>query len=487
MTDLTQAENSGLPPVDRGSADWTRRVARGLAVNLAGNTLTLVIQLVSVPVLLGAWGVPTYGGWLILSAVPLYLALSDLSFATVAGNSMTMLAAAGVRHQAAALGRRVWSLVTLMTGATLVGAIFVALAFGGILGSAAAISVSESRVVLAALFAQVAVGNQFAMLEAWYKAGGHYPLGVTLRQFARLLEFGALIGAVLLGGRPGAAAAAFLGGSVVGLVVSSLVLRRAVPWVSFRPVKPDLMTFRGLLAPGVAFLAFPLGTTMSVQGLTLAIGLTLGAPAVVVFNTTRTMTRLIPQALHSINLSVGPELSRAFGAGQVSVARTIQRRAVQLSLTLSLIVVLALGAAGQGIVQAWTGGVVVAPFDLLVILLIVVLASSTWFTLASVLVATNRHKSMALIYLVSTSVAVVLAVPLSTAFGLVGAAFALLGIEIVMTLYAIPAALRAVDDTPGEFVQALLDARGGFLSLRHGTAGLSRRSLEGPATGGDES
>jgi O-antigen/teichoic acid export membrane protein len=374
-----------------------------------------------------------------------------------------------------------------MTGATLVGAIFIALAFGGILGSVAAISVSESRVVLAALFAQVAVGNQFAMLDAWYKAGGRYPLGVTLRQFARLLEFGALIGAVLLGGRPGAAAGAFLAGSVVGLIVSALVLRRAVPWVSFRPVKPDLRTFRGLLAPGVAFLAFPLGTVMSVQGLTLAIGLTLGPPAVVVFNTARTMTRAIPQALHSINLSVGPEMSRAFGAGQVNVARTIQRRAVQLSLALSVMVALALAVAGQGIIKAWTGGLVVAPIDLLVILLLVVLASSTWFPLAIVLVATNRHTRMALIYFVSTSVAVLLAVPLSTAFGLVGAAFALLGIDILMTLYVIPAALGAVDDTPGEFVRALLDVRGALVSLRHGTAGLSRRSLERPPSGGGQS
>ena len=63
----------------RSGAGSTGRIARGLAANIAGTVLTVIIQLVSVPVLLGAWGVDVYGEWLILSAVPLYLALSDLA------------------------------------------------------------------------------------------------------------------------------------------------------------------------------------------------------------------------------------------------------------------------------------------------------------------------------------------------------------------------------------------------------------------------
>src|SRR5664280_1966554 len=92
------------------------RIARGLAANIGGMGVTLIIQLVSVPVFLTAWGVPTYGEWLILSAVPTYVALSDLSFSSVAGNSMVMLVAQGRRADAVTLGRRLWSIVTVLTG-----------------------------------------------------------------------------------------------------------------------------------------------------------------------------------------------------------------------------------------------------------------------------------------------------------------------------------------------------------------------------------
>ena len=445
---------------DRRSPGSTGRIARGLAANVAGTALTMIIQLVSVPVLLGAWGVDKYGEWLILSAVPLFVALSDLSFSAVAGNSMTMLAAAGKRNEAAKLGRQVWSLVTVMTGTTVLAALAIAFVFGGAFGNGAAIASPEARLVLAALFAQVAVGNQFAMLDAGYRAGGRYPLGVAIRQVSRLLEFSALVGAVLLGGGPGAAASAFLAASTVGFVVSWLVLRRAVPWLSFRPSMPRGETLRGLVAPGLAFLTFPLSNALSVQGLTIVVGSVLGTQAVVVFSTTRTLTRVVTQIMSSINLSIWPELSRSIGSSHLDEARMILRHAVQLSLVVALSAAVTLIAIGPSIIRAWTHGLVDPPMALLAVLLLIVVANSFWFTLTTSLVATNRHVGQAVVYLTSTTAALLLAIPFASSFGLVGAAVALLAIDVAMSVYVVPAALRVVEDSPRAFLRVLIDLNG---------------------------
>jgi O-antigen/teichoic acid export membrane protein len=426
--------------------------------------VTLVIQLVSVPVLLAAWGVPRYGEWLVLSAVPTYVALSDLSFSSVAGNSMVMLVAQGKRTDAVTLGRRLWSIVTLMTGVAVLAAVAIALVFGGAFGSGAAIPASEAQVVLVSLFLQVAVGNQYGVLDAWYRVGGRYPLGATMRQLGRLFEFGAFMGAVFLGAGPGAAAISFLAGSVAGFGVSWVVLRRAVPWSTFRPERPHLQTFRELLAPGVAFMAFPIGNALSVQGFTIVIGATLGVAAVVVFSTTRTITRVALQAMSSINSAIWPELSRSVGSGRLDEARAILRRSVQLALAASLSVVFALGLFGVAIIRWWTHGLVDPSVPLLFILLLVIVANSMWYTLSSVLAATNRHKRMAVVYLSGTIVALLAAVPLSSAFGLPGAATALLAIDMAMVAYVFPAALRVVQDAPGAFLRALLNVRGAVRS-----------------------
>jgi O-antigen/teichoic acid export membrane protein len=435
-----------------------------LAANIGGMGVSLMIQLVSVPVLLGAWGVPAYGEWLVLSAIPTYVALSDLSFSSVAGNSMVMLVAQGRRTDAVTLGRRLWSIVTVMTGMAILAAVVIALVFGGVFGRGAAIPASEARIVLVALFLQVAVVNQYGVLDAWYRAAGRYPLSATVRQLGRLLESGAIIGAVLLGAGPGTGAVTFLAGSVLGFMVSLVVLRRTVPWASFRPQRPNPQTFRELLAPGVAFMAFPTGYALSLQGLTIVVGGTLGVAAVVVFSTTRTITRVALQAIESINKAIWPELSRSVGSGHFDEARAILRRSVQVALVGSLSLVLGLALFGVAIIRWWTHGLVDPPVLLLLILLLVIVANSTWVTLSAVLAATNQHRRMAVVYLSGTTAAVLGAVPLSSTFGLAGAAIALLAIDIAMVAYVFPAALRVIQDAPGGFLRALLDVRGAVRS-----------------------
>ncbi len=459
MTEVAPVLGTEQAAHDPRASGAAGRIVRGLAANIGGMGVTLVIQLVSVPVFLAAWGVSTYGEWLVLSAVPTYVALSDLSFSSVAGNSMVMLEAAGKRTDAVILGRRLWSIVTVMTGIAVLAAVAVALVFGGAFGSGAAIPASEAQIVLVALFLQVAVGNQYGVLDAWYRAGGRYPLSTALRQLGRLLEFGALCGTVLLGGRPGAAAIAFLVASAAGFGVSWAVLRRSVPWSTFRPERPRLQTFRELLGPGLAYMALPIGNALSVQGLTIVVGTTLGAAALVVFSTTRTVTRVALQLIGAINNSIWSELSRSVGGGHLDEARAILRHSVQLALAGSLSLVLGLAFYGGVLIRWWTHGLVDPPAQLLVVLLLVVVANSTWYTLSAVLGATNRLKRLAIVYLAGTIVALVGAAVLGSALGLAGPAMALLAIDIAMVAYVLPTSLRVVDDSPIRFLRAVLDIR----------------------------
>jgi O-antigen/teichoic acid export membrane protein len=459
-SDGEQPLRSSLPVGEVRQSGATGRIGRGLAANAFGMSVTLVVQLVSVPVLLAAWGVPTYGEWLVLAAIPTYLALSDLSFSSVAGSSMIMLAAQGNRAEAITLGGRLWSIVTMTTGIAVLAAIAIAFVFGGVFGSGAAIPLPDARIVLVALFLQVAVGNQYGVLDAWYRTGGRYPLGAALRQFGRLLEFGALVGAVLLGAAPSVAAIATLAGGVVGFGVSYIVLRRAVPWSTFRLELPRLQTFRELLAPGVAFMAFPLGTALSIQGVTIVVGALLGSAAVAVFATTRTVTRVVPQLLSAIGVSIWPEMSRSVGVGELEESRAILRRATQLSIVVSATFVVVLAAAGPSMIRWWTKGSVDPTSALLNLLLLGVSCNTIWSVLSIALAATNRHRRMAFVYLAANVAALLAAVPLTATFGVAGAAIALLAIDVAMITYVLRAALRVIDDAPGEFLRALLDFRG---------------------------
>lgn len=460
MTKRTPAADFEPPAKDPHASGTVGRIRSGLAANMVGNGITLISQIVSVPVLLSAWGVPKYGEWLVLSAFPTYVALSDLSFSTVAGNSMVMLASQGKRAEAVALGRRVWSIVTVMTVVVVMVAVAIALLFGGAFGQGAAIPVSETRIVLAALFLQVAIANQYGVLDAWYRAGGQYPLGAYMRQIGRLVEFSMLIAVVLLGAGPALAAIAFLVGSVTGFGASWIVLRRAVPWSSFRPERPHLRTFRDLLAPGIAMMAFPLGQALSVQGFSVVVASMLGTGSVVIFSATRTVSRLPVQAMGAITAAIWPELSRSVGSDRLEEARAILRRATQGALAVSLLSAITVAVFGPVVIRWWTHGIIDPPRDMLFVLLLVMVLYSVWNTLSTVCIATNRHKRLSVAYIAVTVAGMLAALALSSAFGLVGTAAALLVVEVGMVAYTLSVSLRVVGDLPGPFLRSLLDISG---------------------------
>ena len=88
------------------------RLLRGIAANGLGQAFAVIIQIVSVPVFIGFWGVDLYGEWLILSTIPAYLVMSDIGFASVAANEMTMRVSEGHRSRALTVFQSTWLLIS---------------------------------------------------------------------------------------------------------------------------------------------------------------------------------------------------------------------------------------------------------------------------------------------------------------------------------------------------------------------------------------
>src|ERR1700693_3371692 len=100
---------------DSGAGVVRARLIRGLSATALSPIVTAVIQLSTVPCLLHFWGAAKYGDWLILSAIPSYLSLSDLGFGDASGSDMTMRVAAGDRHGAIETFQSSWVLLTLVS------------------------------------------------------------------------------------------------------------------------------------------------------------------------------------------------------------------------------------------------------------------------------------------------------------------------------------------------------------------------------------
>jgi hypothetical protein len=82
---------------------------KGVSANTVGLGITLISQLLTVPIFLRSVGVQQYATWLVLTAFSTYLSLGNAGFAAAAGTKAIGLVALGLPQRAGQVIRSVWA------------------------------------------------------------------------------------------------------------------------------------------------------------------------------------------------------------------------------------------------------------------------------------------------------------------------------------------------------------------------------------------
>ena len=309
------------------------------------------------------------------------------------------------------------------------------------------------------LGAYVLVGQQGSILESGFRCDGNYALGTFMGTIVRLIEAVIPTAVGVVTGRFVTMALAYLVCRVVCLFGYAILLRRVSPWLRFGFGHAKSPVARALIRPALGFVAFPAAQAISLQGFTILIGTLLGPIAVTAFATLRTLSRLSYQAACTLARAVWPELSSAFGSGNLLLARQLHRQAFRFGLLISVLAAMLLWMIGPDVYLRWTRHAV--PFDAgcFHVLLIVSLVGSLWYISSVVPMSANLHFSIALNFLAVTLVSLGVARILTPQYGLAGAAVALLLADLSMCWMVFRAALRQTGDTAEEFFSAFLPGR----------------------------
>lgn len=451
-----------------------RRLISSFGASILGPAITVLVQLINVPVMLRFWGPELYGEWLLLSAIPTYLLLTDMGFGNVAGSDMTMRVNAGDREGAIETFQSTMALVLLSTVTILVllAGLFWLVPVHQVL-HLSALSPSEARVTLALLLINCLVMLQWGVVMAGYRSTGRYALGMFYVNCIRVVESASFFVLLFSTARPPQLAALMLAVSLLGTAWLVIQHRRRIPWLPFGFHFSRMTRIRELAVPAFAFMAFPTCAAISIQGMTLVVGLILGPIAVAVFNPMRTLSRVALQLTDAVKNSVWPELSAAFGRKDWALARRLHRTAFQLSMLLATATVILLALAGPRVFALWTHGRLhfdAATFD---ILLLAVLANSAWNASSSVALSANRHERMSLSYLGLSVASIVIACFLLPRVGLRGAALAMLFADLGMSLIVVRISNRLLSDPLPEFLRACFD----FTQIRQLVARLAARQF----------
>lgn len=420
-----------------------KRLSSGMGANAFGQTVSVALQLLTLPIFLGEWGAEKYGMWLVLSAIPAYFLVADVGITSAAGNHMAVLFARGDIVGADAAFKCAQLVVLIVCTASVL--------VGGIIGAtliAVDLASYEELAVVGILVAAVQVSFYGGLVDKIYRATGRYATGVTLQNGVRIVEWlGGIVGLYLSGSYIAVAC-----GTLLGRLVSTIwlcVFSRSSSYGFSWAIDPQAFALlKILLRPSAAFAAFPIANALSIQGLTLLVGHALGPTAVTTFTTYRTMARLVVQGVSVLSYSLEPECSRLFGRGAFRQLETLHVKAAWLAAVGACLLSLVVFQASPWLLGLWTKGVVESDSSLATLCFIYAATASCWQVPRAVLVSANGHVQLAQLHIICAALTLAIGMMFLGPLGVSGAGIAMLVPEAILALGAFILATRFVKSLP---------------------------------------
>lgn len=398
-----------------------RVISRNLTAQGFSQIVTLIVQLGSVPLLIHAWGLESFGVWLLLTAIPVYLAFSDFGFTFVAKNEMSMRVAGDDRAGALEVFQSIFALLLLV--AIGVGAVLAALIHVVPLGAVFDLGPETGAVARDVLLLQV--GNVllyqfFLLLCAGVRCEGRAATETVVAALARLGEAGAVVFAALAGYGLVGAALAGLTMRGVSLVVLALWLRGSTPWLRLGFGHARRAVLRRLAGPSVSYMMVPVSHAILIQAPVILLGAATTPAIVALYGVTRTVARLGVSGANVLSYAFTPEYSFAAGRGDGGRFRDLLRmhgRALGAGIAAYLLLGPFLLPWG---VRHLSGGQIVPEGVLIGLLAAAVVFEMIWTAMFAPISAVNAHGPTARRFLILSGAALLAGVLMPGAVALAG-------------------------------------------------------------------
>ncbi|AGK48262.1 putative membrane protein [Burkholderia thailandensis MSMB121] len=420
---------------------WQTMQAQGFA-----HVAQMAMRFVEVPLFLHYWGAARYGEWLVLFAIPAYFSIADLGFNSVAAHEMTMKTAQGKQEEALTIFQSV-SLIVFGLSAILLLSItllshtllsWMPRADEGVVG------IAQSDVVFY-LALYVIAHIQIGTLQTGFYSQGMYGRGILLFSTLQFVEFLFAAVTVALGGGLLQVSQVYAGAACLGYLAYWGITAHYLPWLRYGFSGFRWRTVVRLGRPAVAALMFPVGQAMNHQGMRLVVGFVAGPGAVTLFVASRMLTAIAVKLQDAVGQALEPEYARAHGKSDRATVQQLLLHGMQATTWLSVVTLGAMLVCGERFFPHWTGGQVAFNRILVLVLAASTIVNAVWSNVMKIAYAANRHTKIAVIFFLGYSAACIVALPLTTAAGPVGAALALLIAEVGIALCVVPIALRMAE------------------------------------------
>lgn len=417
-----------------------KRLVQGIGANFLGQLINTASRVLLVPLFLTAWGVQVYGEWLLLSSIVAYLSLTDLGGQLYIVNRLTQTYAQEDLPQFRKILHTGLSLFLIIPLAAFAGFVAVILLFPP--GALLQITVTSPRVVflvLAILAFQFVFSLPQGILVGVYRAVGLLPRGVMLTNTMQLVALILLaLGLWLKVGLVAIACLQLL--PYLGLALAAgLDLNRRFPeFQLWSRREADFAFGLSFIKPSLHFFGIQMAQAIAIQGTVLVVGLVLGSVQVVVFATMRTIINLVRSFFEQISHAAWPELTRLDTTGDADKFFLLFRAIFRSTLVAAVIFMAIFHLWGEALYHFWLRKTVAYQQTVMDLWLIYLGQFLIWLTCSHPLMATNRHRVLARLLLVSSLLGVGLAYLGGRRLGLPGVILGMIAGDLLLPCWLVP-------------------------------------------------
>ncbi|MFC3200246.1 lipopolysaccharide biosynthesis protein [Alteromonas oceani] len=440
----------------KNSSPLKNRIIKSSSANVLGIVARIGNQLLIVPILLAYWSPELFGEWLMITAIPTFLALTDFGFIDAGSNELAKRSSESSPKEVQDFFNRYsvcfqrWSLFI----ALIICIAAFLLPLDKMMGLKLISSTDASYIIIFLSLSVVVSQNNLSLL-AGLRVQGKFHIGLLVRtglSISQIFVTWCLVS--LLKCSPIEVALSYFVLTILAYVLQWTVLRHSGLQQTINPflTLPAGESMKPYFLIGLEMMLMPLAQALTLQGSVILVGKTLGPVIAAMYVTHRTLSRTSSSLLQvfAIPLRAEAGLLQKKADSELLTATTNLLSSVTFWLSLLLSMVLML--IGGWIFEIWTHGEIVFYKELLIFLLLAVIAESLWRIPTSIRLGSNRHRPVAWGYLLFSILGLLLSYLLAPYYGLIGVVTGLVFIDVMMVVLAI-LTLRGIINIPiGKFL-----------------------------------
>lgn len=450
---------AGAGKVDQSSRGILGRLMGGAAANAATQLVTILGQVLTVPIYLAYWGTDAYGEWMMLTAAVSYLMLLDLGMHSYIANRLNQCYTRGdMGEYHKVLHSGVVFAITVFAVALVV---LIPTALVAPLDTWFQLKVTPSSVatvVVIMMIIQAAGALPSGLLNILYRTVGEYPRGTLIHAgYRTVLLAGGILVVIAGAGMRGVALQQVLTLALVSVPFVLFDLRRRHPEIHIGTRQADYKLAFSLLGPSWLFFMIQMSTMLAQQGSALLAGTFTGAASLALFTTLRTLSNLPRQATTLVFYSAWPELTSLETRGEYETLRTIHLLLAKGIVGFTVVAALVLHFCGADVLNLWTRGRIQYDTSLMTAFLLLMVCQGWWMASGGVLAATNNHRSLAITNIVAGALGLLIGALLAPRFGNPGIVHGLWIVDLALCGWLVPrGACKLIGESPLRFAASVL-------------------------------